>query len=129
MEKTTEIMVKDSDIDGLNHVNYMKYISFLQAARKEWYEQADLSFDEMKKRNIGLTMKRLDVQYFREATLGESLKIITSPKRLGNKSFVLKQVIYNEDKLKINEAVVTMVFFDLSNRTGIKVPYEVAIQF
>lgn len=129
MEHTVTMRVEKSHIDHLNHVNYVQYITYLQSARKEWYEQAGLSFEKMKEKNIGLTMKRLDVQYFKEALLGETLKIVTSPERLGNKSFVLKQVIFNEQEQPINEANVTMVFFDLSTRTGIKVPCEIASRF
>lgn len=130
MEKVTIRQVTDADIDELGHMGYFRYILYLQDARWEWYEQA--GFSPAKKReeeNISVVMKKFEIVYLKEAVAGETLKIVTSPMRLGNKSFTLKQVIYNQNGEPIAEAVSTLVGFDLASRTGIKVPDEIARHF
>jgi|HigsolmetaAR203D_1030402.scaffolds.fasta_scaffold00822_14 YbgC/YbaW family acyl-CoA thioester hydrolase len=130
METVMTIRVAESDIDELGHMSYLKYIQYVQDARRDWYEQA--GFPLAKKREeeqITVVMKKFEIVYLKETVAGETLKIVTSPLRLGIKSFTLKHVIYNQKEEPVTEAESTMVGFNLSNRTGIKVPDEIARYF
>ncbi|RBW68562.1 acyl-CoA thioesterase [Bacillus taeanensis] len=129
LETVTKIDVMEKDIDGLEHVNNSIYVSYFGIARKEWYREAGLLFEEKQERNIGTVIRKLEVNFLKEARLGDSLKIITRPLRLGNKSFLLKQDIYNQNDEHLTDTTVTVVMFDTINRKSIKVVEEIAHHF
>ncbi|MBD1382929.1 acyl-CoA thioesterase [Metabacillus arenae] len=129
LETVTKIDVMEKDIDGLDHVNNSIYVSYFGIARKEWYREAGLSFEEKQKRNIGTVIRKLEINFLKESRLGDSLKIITRPLQLGNKSFLLKQNIYNQNDEHLTDITVTVVMFDTINRKSIKVVEEIARHF
>ncbi|WP_078428363.1 acyl-CoA thioesterase [Alkalihalobacterium alkalinitrilicum] len=124
METITNIEVKPSDIDVLGHVNNSVYVSYLEKGRTDWYEKAGFTFNE--NQTIGTVIIRLDILYLKEVRLGDSLKVITIPIRLGNKSYVMKQNIFNQRDEHVSEATVTSVMFDTVTRKSVKVTNEIA---
>ncbi|MBS4214704.1 MULTISPECIES: acyl-CoA thioesterase [Neobacillus] len=126
METITEIKVEQEAIDELEHVNNSVYVTYLEKARGDWYRDAGISFNEMRKRLVSTVVLKLEILYIQEAKLGEILKVKTSPIRLGNKSFVFQQDIYNQSGKKIVEALVTNVMIDRSVRKSIPVIKEIA---
>lgn len=130
MEVAYERKVKEEDIDELGHVNNAVYVKFLEYGRGEWYKQAaGMSFSDMKTLGIGTVVVRLDITFRKEALLGDVLTIYTKPQKLGTKSFVLKQEIYNQHGELLTEAVVTNVMFDPEKRTSIPVINAIARNF
>jgi YbgC/YbaW family acyl-CoA thioester hydrolase len=123
------IIVGVKDIDDLDHLNNSRSIVYLQHARTNWYENLGLPVEEMINRNVGTVVVKLEVNYFREARLNERLTVHTSPLRIGNKSFVLKQVISNEEGKIITESTVTLVMVDLITRKSILVVEEIVSKF
>ena len=124
MEVTTTIVVKEEHIDQLGHVNNSIYVSYLENGRGDWYENAGMSFEQMVTRSLGTVVLRLDILYKQEARLGDILTIKTYPVKLGTKSFVLKQDIFNQENQLITEANVTSVMWDAKTRTSIEVVEE-----
>ncbi|WP_044894374.1 acyl-CoA thioesterase [Bacillus alveayuensis] len=129
LETVTEIKVKPEDIDELGHVNNKVYVAYLEKAREHWYSEAGLPFAVMKKRNLGTVVLKLDVFFKKEARLGDILKVKTRPIRLGTKSFVLEQIIFNEANEAITEATITNVMFDTTVRKSTTVADEIARHF
>lgn len=129
METVYFLKPKEEDIDELDHVNNGKYVSYLEEARGDWYAQAGISFSEMMKRKLGTVVLKMEILFLKEARLGDSLKIVTRPLKLGNTSFVLKQDIFNQRDEHITEATITSVMFDTQERKSIKVVDEIAEKF
>lgn len=121
----TEIVVSEEDIDSLGHVNHIVYLQYLQVGRSDWYKKAGVSFDDLKKRNIEEAVIKLEILYKQEAKLDEHLIVKTIPKSIGNKSFVIEQIIFNEQNEVITEATVTEVMFDLVKRKSRPVVEEI----
>lgn len=129
MNTEIQIVVKQQDIDELNHVNNKVYVDYLEEARGDWYAQTGFSFDIMRERNLGTVVLKLNITFLQEATLGEELTVKTIPVRLGRTSFDLQQKIYNERGEKITEANVVSVMFDRQNRKSVPVVEEIARHF
>lgn len=129
METTTEIIVKEADIDGLEHVNHSVYVRYFETARSHWYRSAGFSFEEMRQFNVAIVVLKISVLYKREARLGDVLTIKTVPLRLGNTSFDFKQVIYNEQGEVVTESTNTSVMFDRVKRKGVPVVEQIARHF
>jgi YbgC/YbaW family acyl-CoA thioester hydrolase len=129
MVTKTEWIVSERDIDELGHVNNSVYVSYLEVGRSHWYSEAGISFKEMRRRNVGTVVVRLDIQYRKEATIGERLWIETWPVSMGNTSFIMEQKITNELGEIVTEATVTSVMFNRSNRKSMTVLEEIASRF
>lgn len=129
MECVTNVVVQREDIDELEHVNNKVYVHYFEKGRIDWYSKSGLTIDTMRKRQLGTAVVKLTITFLKEARLGESLRIKTSPVRLGNTSFDLKQEIFNAAGEKITEALVTSVMFDLEKRKSTRVAPEIACQF
>lgn len=126
MQTTTKIIVAPEDIDQLGHVNYLKYILFLEKGVGHWYKQAGVNFRELREKDLGTVVLKMDISYQKEARLGDTLNVTTTLTHVGNKSFSLKQVIHNQDDIQITEATKTFVMFNTSTRKGVPVIEEIS---
>lgn len=129
MQTIVEIVVDEEKIDHLGHMNYLEYIIFSEKGMRDWFYKAGASHAELSQRNMGMVFIKLDVSYLNEARLGDSLRIITTPVRVGNKSFVIKQDIYNQNNVHITEFNKTFVMFNTATRKSIPVIDEISRQF
>ncbi|MBU8907657.1 acyl-CoA thioesterase [Desertibacillus haloalkaliphilus] len=125
METITDIAVREEEIDQLGHVNNKVYVSYFESGRGQWFSKAGLSFDDMSEKKIGTVVVRLDINFKKEARLGEHLRVKTTPIKMGNRSFEFKQVILNESDEVITEAKVITVMFDLATRKSTVVADEI----
>lgn len=129
LQTIIEIRVKEEDIDALGHVNYNKFIAYSEQAIGDWYKKAGLDWHKQENRQLGTVVVNLNVSYIKEARLGEVLKVVTTPVKLGTKSFQLKQEIFNANDELITEFSKKFVMFDLTTRKGMVVVNEIARHF
>jgi YbgC/YbaW family acyl-CoA thioester hydrolase len=123
------IIPSEKDIDDMGHVNNCMYVKYLEKARLDWYENTGATRKLLGDKNLGTVVLKLEVLFQKEAKLGDSLKVITQPLKLGNTSFVLKQDIYNQFEELITEAKITSVMFDRTTRKSTKVIDRIAEKF
>jgi YbgC/YbaW family acyl-CoA thioester hydrolase len=129
MQIILEAVVEKNMIDHLGHMNYLEYIIFSEKGMSAWFQKAGASQVNLAERHMGMVFVKLDVSYLNEARLGDTLKLITAPVYLGNKSFVIKQTIYNQNNVLITEFKKTFVMFNTDTRKSIPVIEEISRQF
>lgn len=111
-----EIVVTAEAVHG-SHVNNVKYLEFLEMARKPWYQYFScLGFRSF--------MAHLNVEYKKEAFLGDHLMIHTAIDRVGNTSLVLTQTIKNQNEEYVLKAQATFVAISMETGEKIRVPDE-----
>src|SRR5690625_335606 len=125
-----DIVVKEKDIDGLNHVNNSVYLNYLEQGRENWYiKNAGHSYKDFHKVNLGTMVLKIDILFKKEAVLHDKLKVITTPKKLGNTSYVFEQKILNESDEEVCSATITKVLTDYTTRKSVKVIEAIARNF
>ncbi|WP_413299875.1 thioesterase family protein [Bacillus sp. 1P10SD] len=130
MKTTTFIEVKNSDLDDLEHVNNSVYLTYLEAAREEWYKKAaGMTFQDMLEMNLGTVLIKLEILFKKEAVLGDHLEITTTPKKIGKTSFEFHQLILNQHREIVAEANVLNVMINLSTRKSVPVVRNIAANF
>jgi thioesterase-3 len=122
MEVMIPIEVRSTEIDSMGHVNNAKFLEYLEWGREEWYNQAELPFDQFTMMGIGTVTVSIHIQYRKEATLGEQLTIHTKPLRSGTSSFVFYQEIRKETGEVVADAEVISVTIDLTTRKSRPLP-------
>lgn len=119
-----EIIVRSSHIDMFNHVNNAKYVEFLEWGRVHLAEEQNIDFLSMVENGIGPAVIRLEINYRKEASMGDVLLIDTRAMEIKNdKVGILEQTITNKKSGElICDAVVTMVMFNLRQRKSVPMP-------
>ncbi len=132
MQTEVEMIVTESDLDELGHVNNARYLNFLEAARMDWYAKVDLIKSiEARHHASGFdtVVVNINIDFNRECLLGERLVVETRPERLGRKSLALRQAIKKPSGDLAAEAVVTSVVMDLQSRTAVVLPENLTAFF
>lgn len=122
MKVSLDIVVRSTEIDVNGHVNNAKYLEYLEWGREEWYERADLHYDQFTKLGIQTVTVNININYKKECRQGDLLTITTTPERMGNTSYSLKQEITNQRGELVADAIVTSVAMDIETRKGRPVP-------
>lgn len=129
METTRNFTVTESMIDLFQHMNYKRYIDVFEEERANWFKAIDLPFQEMRNRGFAVVILKIDFEYKKEARLGDRLKAVSRPGKMGNKSFTLEQTIYNAEGQAITSSVCTFVMFNMDTRTSMPVVQEIKDRF
>ena len=115
MENLTEIKVRGYHADFYGHVNNARYLEFFEEGR---WATLESKFDLRKWAEKGLIflVVNINVNYRRAVPVGETLIVTTKLEKIGNRSVVLKQEIFEkESKAVAADALITFV---ISDRTG-----------
>ncbi|TCS95949.1 acyl-CoA thioesterase [Hazenella coriacea] len=129
MKTSITIEVRPTEIDVMGHVNNAKYLEYMEWSREDWYNRSELPFDTFTEMGVGTVTVNININYRKEATLGQKLTVSTEPIRKGRSSFVLKHEIYNEQSERVADAEVTSVTIDLHKRKSVPLPEQLAQQF
>ncbi|MED4779867.1 thioesterase family protein [Brevibacillus choshinensis] len=111
-----ELVVSAEAVHG-GHVNNVKYLEFLEMARKPWYQY----FSTLGFRSF---MAHLNVEYKKEAFLGDHLLIHTVIEQVGNTSLVLRHTMKNQNEEYVLQAHATFVAISVETGEKIRVPDE-----
>ncbi len=129
MKTSIQIEVRPTEIDVMGHVNNAKYLEYMEWSREDWYNRMQLPFDVFTEMGVGTVTVNININYRKEATLGQMLTISTEPLRKGRTSYVLKHVIYDEKGEIVADAEVTSVTIDLKKRKSVELPEQLAKVF
>jgi YbgC/YbaW family acyl-CoA thioester hydrolase len=83
--------VRSYELDALGHVNHAVYLNWFEQARYDALEASGLSPSELLRRNWGIHVVRIEVDYRAECRLGDEVKIRTSVAEVRNASMTLVQ--------------------------------------
>lgn len=81
---TTEVAVRSYELDSFAHANHAVFLNYLEYARFDALEQAGFAYADLRARGWGVYVVRVEVDYLKEARLGDRLRIRTrgeSPRR------------------------------------------------
>lgn len=123
MNSSVEYIVGNEDIDGLGHMNFLRYVALFSEFRMQWLAEIGLSRETRRASNLGAVLLKMEIDYHRELRLGDLVVVTTELKRKGNKSFTLYQTMKLEGQLS-SDTTVTLTFMDLKERKAILLPLE-----
>ncbi len=114
----TRFKVRSYECDSYGHVNNAVYLNYLEYGRMEALEAMGITLERLKREAGALVViRRIDIEYFWPATMGETLVVKTFVKEGRRSSGIFRQEIYREpDGKKIAAADVTWVFVDRGGR-------------
>tara|TARA_B100001029_G_C15053329_1_gene452453 strand:+ start:2136 stop:2540 length:405 start_codon:yes stop_codon:yes gene_type:complete len=111
------------DLDAFGHVNNSTYLTYFEDARIELFNRWRLN-----KANKSLIVASIKIDYYRQILHPASFIIGQNIKSIGNKSFDLESVLFDENGIdKIAKAIITCVCFNYKlNKTELVYPEIIA---
>ena len=115
------IQVRFNDVDIAGHVNNAVYQEYFDLGKLNYFNQ--ILGNEVDWKKEGLVLANITIDYFQPILLDESLFLSTHVESFGNKSFVMIQELYDEQKIILkSKAKSIMVCFDFTSNSTIPVP-------
>ena len=106
------------DLDAFQHINNAVYATYIESARVDLFKRwGILGTNEGK----SIIMASLKIDYFHQLKHPTSLTIGQKITRIGNTSFDIESVIFNEDEKPVCLAVVIAVCFDFDTQKPVQV--------
>lgn len=104
----TEIQMRFGDVDSLGHVNNVAYAQYLETARLAYLRDLGLP--------LPTVIARLEVDYRREVTLGQRVRVLLRCTRVGTSSFDFTYRVLSDDDTLAAEARSVQVHVDPATR-------------
>ena len=119
-EKITDFKFQHSiktrwkDSDAFRHINNAVYLSYVEDARLELLRRWGITQD-----GSSVIVASVKIDYYKQVIHPTQLIIGQTVSRIGNKSFDITSIVFNEDtKESVCKSVITIVCFDFSvNKT------------
>jgi acyl-CoA thioesterase FadM len=104
------VAVRWQDIDGLGHVNHVRFLTYLEEGRDAWLHRHGIRRDEY-------VVGRCTVHY-RQQILPEveAVRVRTSAAGIGRSSLTTSQLLLDEDGNVLAEAEFALVLWDPRER-------------
>ena len=82
--------VRSYELDGFQHLNHTVFLSWFEQARFDAFEQGGFPAPEIQARGWGVYVVKLEVEFMKEAHLGDELVVRTRVAELGRANFALR---------------------------------------
>ncbi|MHB1191631.1 MAG: acyl-CoA thioesterase [Longimicrobiales bacterium] len=123
---TSVVEVRSYELDSFGHANHAVFLNWLEYGRFGALDRAGFPYHAIIARGWGIYVVRLEVDYLREARLGERLLVRTWADGYRRTSMVLaQQIVLEEDPaVEVARARVTAVWVG-PDRRPLRVPEEI----
>jgi len=111
---THNLKTRWRDSDAFRHINNATYLSYIEDARLELMRRWGITQD-----GKSVIVASVKIDYYKQVLHPTELIIGQRVSRIGNKSFDITSIVFNNDtKETICESVITIVCFDFAeNKT------------
>lgn len=120
------VEVRSYELDSFGHANHAVFLNWLEYGRFQALAHAGFPYAEIVARGWGIYVVRIEVDYLREARLGERLLVRTWADGYRRTSMVLVQQIVREKEpsIEVARARVSAVWVG-PDRRPLRVPEEI----
>lgn len=121
----TRIKVRFSDLDAMQHVNNATYLTYLEEARIDYFNNL---FNRRKESlDFEAVVGRIEINYIYPIVLGNEIEVFTRVSKFGNKSVDVEHIIAirkDNEYIEAATSVTKLVFYDYKTRTTKFIPVE-----
>ena len=111
-----DIVIRESHVDSIGHMNNATYLALFEEARWEWLTHEGYGFREIQKSMQGPVILDIHIKFLNEIRLREKILIVSEMMDYDGKIAHLKQQMLKNDGRVAAEAVFTFGLFDMKLR-------------
>ena len=120
-----QLRVNYYETDVMGYVHHSNYIRYFETARTEMFRKFGISYAAMEAGGIMMPVIRTECRYIQPAKFDDLLTICVVMKKMPDTRMNLNYEISNEEKKKICEGSVELVFINSRSRRPCKAPENV----
>ena len=110
------IIIKESHLDTLGHVNNAVYLMLFEEARWQYLNSKNYPLEVVLKEKKGPVILDLQLKFLKELKLRDKIQVTFEPLDIQKKIFKILQKMINEKGEVAAELTMTSAFFDLQTR-------------
>jgi acyl-CoA thioester hydrolase len=110
------VLIKEHHLDTFGHVNNAQYLALLEEARWEFLQEQGIDVNTIHKTGIGPVVLECHIQFLKELTLRQSIRIESQLLSFDKKIGIMRQDIINSHNELCSKAKMTFGVFDLNTR-------------
>ena len=120
------LQVRFRDCDPLGHVNNAVYLTYLEQARfNHWRTLWGFGTPQLPPGRPGVILARVECDYRRPATYGQTLEVRMTVAELGRTSFRYEYEIADEDGRTVLAAKTVQVMYDYAAEKPVPIPDDI----
>jgi acyl-CoA thioester hydrolase len=120
------LQVRFRDCDPLGHVNNAVYLTYLEQARfNHWRTLWGFGTPQLPPGRPGVILARVECDYRRPATYGQTLEVRMTVAELGRTSFRYEYEIVDDEGRTVLAAKSVQVMYDYSSETPVPIPDDI----
>lgn len=120
----TKIRVRYSETDQMGYVYYGRYAEYYEVARTEMIRDLGFSYREFEARGIMLPVTEMKIKFYQAGKYDDLLTLVTRLEVLPTARIRFVYEMFNEQKQKLNEGEVTLVFTNARTRRPTRPPED-----
>ena len=123
---STELTIRINDLNYGGHVGNDRFLSLIQEARQQYL--LSYGFEELSIAGVGLIMADVAIEFKRELSYGDKIKISVKADgfdKIGFDLFYKLELAFENELVIAGKAKTGMVCFDYSLKKKVAVPEEV----
>lgn len=126
----SRFQVRSYELDSFGHMNHAVFLNWFEQARFDAFEQSGFSIPVIQATGGGIYVVKLEIEYLKEARLGDPLVIRTWGGEAGRTSMVFHQVASPAEapEVAVAKAAVRGVFIGPDKRPA-RIPREFLAAF
>lgn len=110
------IKVRGYELDSLGHVNQAQYLLYAESVRWNHFLSVGITLDKLYKEwNMGPVVLAQNIQYFKELTLGDEVRITSQLTQFEGKRGTISQDFFKGD-IKAAHLEMNFTFLDFKTR-------------
>jgi acyl-CoA thioester hydrolase len=118
--------VRFRDCDPLGHVNNAVYLTYLEQARfSHWRALWGFGTPQVPAGMPGVILARVECDYKRQATYGDTLDVRLTVPELGRTSFKYEYEIVDVEGRTVLTAKTVLVLFDYASQKPVAIPGDI----
>lgn len=124
-----KIKVRFSDLDAMQHVNNSAYLTYLEEARIDYFN----NLFNRKKDSLDFTavIARIEIDYINPIYWGDDIEVYTCVSDVGNKSITMSHIIAKRkgsELITIAESITRLVYYNYRTHSSMIIPEDVKNQ-
>lgn len=122
----TQLEARSYELDAFGHVNHAVYLNYFEHARFQALETHGFPVSELRRRNEGVHVVRVEVDYRAEAMLGQAVTVRTEVEEIRHSSLTLRQQAHDPERPELVFASARVVAVWIGpDRRPMRVPDDV----
>lgn len=118
-----KVRMHDTDMAGILY--FARQFRFVHDTLEDWMESEGLKFEQIfHDENFVFVIIHCEADYFAPVTVGDTLEIQATCEKIGNTSFTLRYLIFNQDGVKVGAARTVHVCLAQTTREKISIPQK-----